>query len=363
MSPLRIVFIVGIRSQFIKLASIQRALKKFNNQSEIKIEPIYINTGQHYSDELIQFIDELNVHFDFTFNYNNKDPLYILSHMQIKLGDCLKNLAKSKKIDWITVFGDANTTLAGSVVASRLNIPLIHVEAGVRTGDKSSPEEINRIIADNIAELHFTSSIVDSENIKKENLGKSVYYSGDIVYDLVKELDSTISKGFEEYENGFILCTIHRQENLVSIECVKMILEVLYNYSRQTIFITHPRTENLIKDIKSNYADKIHFKKGLPYLSLIKAIKSSAFVVTDSGALQREAFYLKKRCLIRQDVPFWKNLVLNGIHSSFENSQSDFISKLKWIERELLLLYPKCSDFGNGNASLKLLKYISEMEK
>ncbi|MFY0698449.1 MAG: UDP-N-acetylglucosamine 2-epimerase [Balneola sp.] len=361
MNTINIVFIAGIRSQFIKLASIQKAMKQFNISSDTKINPIYINSGQHYSTELIQFISELKVNFDFTFQYEKKDPLILLSQMQIKLYECIKLLEKKQEIDWITVFGDANTTLAGSIVASRLNIPLIHIEAGVRTGDRSSHEEINRIVADNIAKIHFTSSKKDIVNLKKENLGKFVYFSGDIIYDLIKEFDSTLKVGYEKYKNGFILCTIHRQENLDSISTIRKILDVLYNYQRQTIFITHPRTEQLIRKIKNEYDDKIHFKKGIPYLTLLKAIKSCAFVVTDSGALQRETFYLKKRCLLRQDVAFWKSLVDSGIHATFKNSKSDFLAKLNWIEKMIKQPYPNFTDFGNGNASLTILKKISEL--
>lgn len=363
MQEINIVFIVGIRSQYIKLASIQRAIKKFNITSESKINPIYINTGQHYSYELSQFISELDIHFDYTFEYADKSPLSILGTMQIKLGECLNEIRTNQIINWLVVFGDANTTLVGAIVASRLHIPLIHVESGVRTGDKSSPEEINRIVADHIAKVHFLSSEIDEKNLIKEGLVNNNFYSGDIVYDLVLGLSSELKSGYKDFQNGYILCTIHREENLQSTSIIENILDILSQYNRNVVFITHPRTKSIIDNLKIEYSNNIFFTPGIPYKELLSAIKGCSFLITDSGALQRESFYLKKRCLIRQDTAFWQSLTQREIHKTFKNSKEDFLEKLEWIEQAILNEYPSYSDFGNGTATHVILNTIVELSK
>ena len=363
MKSINVIFIVGIRSQYIKLASMQRAVQKFNIDSEIKINPTYINTGQHYDYELSQFISELDIHFDYTFEYEDKNPLSILGTMQTKLGECINEIRIKQNIHWLVVFGDANSTLAGAIIASRLHIPLIHVESGVRTGDKSSPEEINRIVADHIAQVHFVSSEIDEKNLIKEGLVNNNFYSGDIVYDLVLDLSQEIKSGYKDFQNGYILCTIHREENLQSSLILENILNVLSTYKRKVVFITHPRTKSVIDKLKLKYLENIFFTSGIPYMELLSAIKGCSFLVTDSGALQREAFYLKKRCLIRQDIAFWQSLTQAGIHKTFTNSKEDFIEKLEWVEQAILNDYPTYSDFGNGTATNVILKKIVELSE
>jgi len=363
MANINVVFVVGIRSQFIKLASIQRAIQKFNLNSETRINPIYINTGQHYSYELLQFISELDIYFDYTFDYADKNPTSILGTMQIKLGECLSKIRINKIIHWLVVFGDANSTLVGAITASRLHIPLIHVESGVRTGNKSSPEEINRIVADHIAQVHFLSSEIDEQNLIKEGLDNNNFYSGDIVYDLVLGLSQEIKSGYKDLKNGYILCTIHREENLQLGNVIESILDVLSKYKRKVIFITHPRTKLIIDNLKVKYSKNIYFTSGIPYKALLSAIKGCSFLVTDSGALQRESFYLKKRCLIRQDIAFWQSLIQAGIHKTFKNNKEDFIEKLVWIEKSILKKYPRYSDFGNGSASSVILNTIVKLNE
>lgn len=363
MKSVNVIFIVGIRSQYIKLASMQRAIHKFNIDSNIKINPIFINTGQHYDYELSQFISELGIHFDYTFEYTDKNPLSILGTMQIKIGKCINEICANQTIHWLVVFGDSNSTLAGAIIASRLHIPLIHIESGVRIGDKSSIEEINRIVTDHIAQIHFVSSEIDEQNLIKEGLTNNNFYSGDIVYDLVLDLSQKIKSGYKDFQNGYILCTIHREENLQSTLVIENILNVLSSYKRKVIFITHPRTKSVIDELKLENLENIFFTSSIPYKKLLSAIKGCSFLVTDSGTLQREAFYLKKRCLIRQDIAFWQSLIQAGIHRTFENSKEDFIEKLEWIEQAILKDYPAYFDFGNGTATNVILKKIVELSE
>lgn len=361
MKDINIIFIVGIRSQFIKLASMQRAIVKLNETSKVMVNPIYINTGQHYDSVLSQqFITELGVVFDYSFQYADKNPFSILGEMQINLCKLINEIKQKQKIDWIVIFGDANSTLAGAIAASRLNIPLIHVESGVRTGDKTSPEEINRIVADHIAQIHFVSSKIDAKNLKREGIIEGVYYSGDIIFDLVLDLAKEIKSGYKEYNRDYILCTIHREENIKSPTVLSNILSVLKNYHRHVIFITHPRTNEVIQKLQIE-TPNITFVQGMLYKELLAAIKGCRFIVTDSGALQRESYYLKKHCLIRQEIAFWQSLTKAGIHKTFNNSQDDFLRSLEWIEEKASKTYPEYNDFGKGIAASVILEKIIEI--
>jgi UDP-GlcNAc3NAcA epimerase len=353
-----IIFIVGIRSQFIKLASIQRAILKLNSKLNNLINPIYINTGQHYDHELAQqFIKELDVNFHYTFKYEDKDPYSILGAMQTNLINCINDIKNKIHIDGIVVFGDANSTLAGAIAASRVGIPLIHVEAGVRTGDKSSPEEINRIVADHIARIHFVSSRIDNDNLIKEGIINSTFYSGDIVYDLVLDLSKEIGSGFREYKSEYILCTIHREENLKSPSTLTNLLRILSQYNRKVIFVTHPRTYQILLKLNIE-TPNITFVQGMQYKELLSTIKGCQFIITDSGALQREAFYLKKHCLIRQDIAFWQSLTKAGIHKTFDNTVESLTESLEWIEKKASISFPNYTDFGEGNAATYILNKI-----
>ncbi len=356
-----LVVIAGIRSQLMKVAALQRAIKEWNGALLPQVHATYIYSGQHYDDDLSgSFIRELGIHFDFDLTnvYQNLRPICILGDMMVQLYGLLDRA--SAPIDWVIVFGDANTTMAGAISAAKMGLAVIHVEAGVRTGNLKSPEEVNRIVTDHLSTIHFVSSKQDIANLTAEGLTRNVIWTGDLIGDLVKQLSPTLPSSLAGYAPGeYILSSLHREENLRSDRIVHNVLEILNECSKRVIFIAHPRTRLKLRQLGLNSLDNIDFLDALSYKQMLSAIKGCAFIVTDSGAFQREAYYFGKRCLIRQDRPFWSSLVHAGVHRSVGKSKDSILAGIKWMEKVLVSeRYPTVDDLGDGTAGRRIIESI-----
>ena len=363
MQPIKIVVIAGIRSQFMKLAALQKSIDDWNLDNQPKIAATYINSGQHYDDGLAGvFIRELDVRFDLdlTNKYKNNQPISIFSEMIL----ALYNYLPETRADWVLVFGDANTTLAGAIAASKRNIPIIHVESGVRTGDRNSPEEINRILTDHMAAVHFLSSKKDAENLRAEGITNKIIWTGDLIGDLVERLMPVLPPCPLGYSTGgYVFASLHREENLKDEQILVNILNGLNNYSKKVLFITHPRTRIKCEQLGLYRSlTNIDFVNVLSYKQTLSAIKNCAFLVTDSGAFQREAYYLRKHCLVRQNHAFWKILTENGIHREIGQTSDDLSRGIAWIESEVAKnAYKLIDDLGDGNAGNRIIRSIIDL--
>lgn len=363
MKKIRLAVIGGIRSHYMKLAAFQLAVRKFNAQNNSTcFDVTYINSGQHYDNELSRdFINELdvNIHYDFTGKYSNQDPIHILGQMIIILSGLLSKL---ENLDWVVVFGDANTTLAGAIASSKCGIPLIHIEAGLRTHDIKSPEEVNRVVADHLSSMLFVSSKNDLNNLMNEGLLQKSKWTGDLIADLVRELGPKVGDSLQGYEAGqYILASLHREENLIDTKVVRNAVTLLSNYRLPTVFLTHPRTHEILKSLDLTQIPNIDFRNTLCYRDLLSAIKGCSFLFTDSGAFQREAYYLGKRCLVRQDTPFWISLVEAGINRAIGREFEEMNDGITWIENITLMRpeYLAIDDLGDGSAGLNILNNIA----
>lgn len=359
---INLVIIAGIRAQFMKVAALQRAIQKWNDATSPYICATYVNSGQHYDDDLAGiFIRELDIHFDcdLSSTYQDLRPIRILGDMIVQLYDLLDDI--SKPIDWVIVFGDANTTMGGAIAAAKRGLPVIHVEAGLRTGNLKSPEEINRIVADHVSTIHFVSSRQDVANLKAEGLTRNVVWTGDLIGDLVKQLSPTLPPSLTGYSpDEYVLSSLHREENLRSDTIMHNVLEALNEYSKRVVFIAHPRTRIKLKELGLYGLKNIDFLDTLPYKQMLSAIKGCAFVVTDSGAFQREAYYLGKRCLIRQDEPFWPSLVQADVHRTIGGDKCNIQLGFRWMEQVLASgEYPTVDDLGDGTAGDTMLRNIA----
>jgi len=272
-------------------------------------------------------------------------------------------LGRCDSPDWVIVFGDANTTLASAIAAAKLSLPIIHVEAGLRNNDFQSPEEVNRVVSDHLSTIHFTSSQQDMINLEREGLMANAIWTGDLIADLVDQLLPTLAHSLEGYPMGeYVLASIHREENMQSDEILRNILHFLNTYQRTTVFITHPRVKNRLCELGLHHLENIHYIDALPYETMLSAIRGSAFLITDSGALQREAYYLRKRCLVRQDKPFWSSLIDAGVHRAVGTSLDEMELAFQWIEQAILKSkYPQIGDLGDGNAGRRILQYIAQV--
>lgn len=344
---MKIVTIVGARPQFIKSSIVSKKLK------EKGIEEIYIHTGQHYDKNMSDiFFEELNI----------DKPKYNLcigsgTHGE-QTGNMIVEIEKillQEKPNGILLYGDTNSTLAGAIAGSKLYIPIFHVEGGVRL-HLANPEEINRILTDNVSTLIFTPTSEGIVELSKEGLGERGINSGDVMLDRLLSLQDKLNiNDHFFYENKlkreeYYILTLHRPENVDNRERLKKILEILNKLEKKVLFLTHPRTKNKIKEFNLSMKDyeNIDFREPVGYEKLMKYIKYSSGVLTDSGGLQKEACFLGKKCInIYKNTP-WKELKLIEAIFVWNNLEEE---ALKSELKKKIDLKDILSIFGNGKAS------------
>jgi len=323
----KIITIIGARPQIIKAAAISRVIK--NRFSEELIE-IVVHTGQHYDTNMSgDFFDELNIPKpNYQFSISN-------TFQGAQTGEMMKEIeivVMSEKPDGVLVYGDTNSTLAGALVAAKLNIPLIHVEAGLRSFDKSMPEEINRITTDHCSTLLFSPTLEGVKNLTTEginhNIGKhKVYHCGDVMYDnslyfegIAKDKSDILSR-FDLMKGEFNLVTFHRPSNTDDKENLKSIIEALQSIKKQdgkeVVLPLHPRTEKMIIQFFGiEYLNKLKTQwKVIPPVSFLDIIllESSAHkVITDSGGVQKEAYFFNKKSVILREETEWVEIINNN---------------------------------------------------
>jgi UDP-GlcNAc3NAcA epimerase len=340
----KIVTILGARPQFVKAAVLSRIILKYNT-----IEEVIIHTGQHYDANMSDiFFDEMEIPKPkYNLDINGTSHGAMTGQMLLKIEEVL--LKENPKL--VIVYGDTNSTLAGALAAKKMNIKVVHVEAGLRSFNMKMPEEINRILTDRISDLLLCPTDAAIENLQKEgfnNFTSNVVKCGDIMKDAVEfygktsEEKSTIITSLNLKYNEFVLATIHRQENTDDIEKLKSIfkgLEII-NKEKQVIIPLHPRTKAILDKHHLNFNLTIINPVG--YFDMLALLKNSNLVVTDSGGLQKEAFFNKKHCIIARDETEWVELVLNGFgkvvrsstnkminaFESFQNSSANFNTDL-----------------------------------
>ena len=309
MNKLKLVSIVGARPQFIKMAAIHRVINKYP-----AIEHSIIHTAQHYDPELSAiFFKELDL----------PEPDHILELTDISLSasinrmkDGIYKVLRNEKPAMVLVYGDTNSTLAAALAANELIIPIAHIEAGLRSYDMSMPEERNRIETDKLSTLLFCPSEQAVRNLVGEGYSKeTVLFSGDVMFDSILQF---LPQAYKEYDNStqgkFVLVSIHRQSTVRSPEVLQNIIQA-FNYinsDTRIIFPVHPGT---LKAMEAT-GQRIEFELSPPvgYLQMLSLLSNCSLVVTDSGGLQKEAYFCKKMCVTVRDNTEWTELVAAGVN-------------------------------------------------
>jgi UDP-GlcNAc3NAcA epimerase len=340
----KIVTILGARPQFVKAAVLSRIIQKHN-----EVEEVIIHTGQHFDANMSDvFFEEMMI----------PKPKYNLAINSMTHGAMTgKMLAEIEKVlitenpDTVVIYGDTNSTIAGALAAKKMHIKVVHVEAGLRSFNMKMPEEVNRILTDRISDLLSCPTQTAIDNLEREgfeNMDISIEKHGDIMKDAVEyysqfsEEKSSILKDQSLQKNEFVLATIHRQENTDDIEKLKSIFSALetIHQKNEVVLPLHPRTKSILE--KHSIQPKITLIDPVGYYSMLELLKNCSMVVTDSGGLQKEAFFNKKHAIIARDETEWIELVTNGyakvvgantklIIESFEeykNSEKDFAMEL-----------------------------------
>lgn len=330
---MKIISVVGARPQFIKLSSLSKELRR-------KHREIILHTGQHYDDELSRiFFSELSIPKpDYNLGIGSSEHGEQTGRMLEKIEEVLL----FERPDLVMVYGDTNSTLAGALAAAKQNMPVAHVEAGLRSFKKSMPEEINRVLTDQISSLLFCPTPTSVKNLKKEGITKGVYLVGDVMYDSVREnlsvaeKKSKIMKSLSLTPKGFYLVTVHRAENTDIKKNLKRITQILTNLDGKVVFPIHPRTRKRLAEFK--LLDKLVSKKDLhlidpvSYLDMLILEKNAKVVLTDSGGVQKEAFFLRTPCLTLREETEWVETLKGGINQLVGLEVDSVSQKIKTIE-------------------------------
>ncbi|PAF51935.1 UDP-N-acetylglucosamine 2-epimerase (non-hydrolyzing) [Helicobacter sp. 13S00477-4] len=353
---MKILTILGARPQFIKASCLQRSFKKYP-----QFEEIIVHTGQHYDLEMSEiFFKELNLSYP---NYNlqcgNKPHLEMISAM-------LKNLHKiilKTKPNALLVYGDTNSTLAGALSACKTQTPLIHIEAGLRSFDFSMPEESNRILTDRVSSLLFCPTQTAIQNLKNEgfeNFECKFYYSGDVMKDNAIFYSKYAKKPSIPIESEFVLASIHRVQNTDDNQRFKNIFESLDFIASKTqvILPLHPKTAFKLKN-QNFKLPHITFTKPLSYLEIIWLLQHTKAVFTDSGGLQKEAYFFKKPCFVLRDKSEWQELITNKCAILLKADKENIIQAFDNIPDIFTKQFPTHL-YGEGNAGDFILEKILE---
>lgn len=377
----KILTIVGARPQIIKSSAISRAIKnKYSNE----LKEVIVHTGQHYDENMSKvFFDEMGIpEPDHNLNVGSG------SHgaMTAKMLEGLEQIYLLEKPDAVLVYGDTNSTIAGALAAIKIHIPVVHVEAGLRSFNKSMPEEVNRIACDHMSSILFTPTKAGLVNLEKEGFdikysGKAsadhprVYLCGDIMFDNslyfseVSDDRSSIVQDLQLEKNGYILVTIHRDSNTdvaANLEQIfRALLEVSQKSGLKIVLPIHPRTKHKLKDqLSPELFERLENEKRFiivppaGFLDIIALEKNSRLIITDSGGLQKEAFFFQKPCVILRPQTEWIEIVENGNAILADASEDRILQAFDRLMNKSDFTYPPI--FGDGKAAEFICEQLIE---
>jgi len=355
----KVVSIVGVRPNFVKLAALSDFL-------DSRYKHIIVHTGQHYDYELSEvFFKCLKLPIPhYNLEVGSKSHGY-------QLGEMIKRIEKvllKEKPDLVIVYGDANSTLAGALAAVKLHIKIAHVEAGYRSYDKNMPEEVNRVLTDQVSDLLFAPTKTTVDNLRRENVQGNVYLTGDVMVDVLltykdaAERESKILGELEVYPEDYILVTFHRESNTKNRERIVRIVQALSILGGEftLVFPMHPRTKNALERFglydKLADLDTILITSPLNYLDFVKLEKNTKKIITDSGGVQKEAYILGVPCITLRNTTGCVETVQEGWNILVDVNVKDVITSVRDINprsgspREAL---------GKGDASIRIRKIIT----
>lgn len=360
---MKLVTIVGARPQFVKAAVLSRKLRQ-------KHREILVHTGQHYDANMSDvFFKELNIPKpDYNLGIGSGSHAKQTAEMLI----AIEKVLKDENPDYVMVYGDTNSTLAGALVAAKLLLPVIHVEAGLRSYNRAMPEEQNRILTDHLSQVLFCPTSIAKNNLFEEGIKKNVYLVGDVMCDAVLHYSRELNKYSDDHFLGrlkylygqqmselstWYMATIHRAENTDSIYKVEEILNAFEKFTAPVIFPVHPRTRPLVEAmVKKHCYKNIVFVEPLGYLDMLFFTRRAMKVVTDSGGLQKEAFILGTDVVTVRDQTEWME-TLEGNHNVLcKPTQMDILDKV--YSTRVSSLKGKAL-YGDGNASGKILDILN----
>ena len=351
---MKVVSIVGARPQFIKAAAVSRALRQ--NHTEV-----LVHTGQHYDLLMSQiFFSEMGIpEPDINLGVGSGQPGWQIGEMLIRLEEALQNY----RPDWILVYGDTNSTLAGALAARAAQIPLAHVEAGLRSFNRQMPEERNRVLTDHCSDLLFCPTQNAVNLLASEGITRGVHLIGDTMYDAVQQFSevaqqrSTILNDLHLKSKHFVLATIHRPYNTDVPTSLANILAALRGLDESVIFPVHPRTRKKIEELDNGFgfsSDNVRMVEPVGYLDMLALEQNARLIVTDSGGIQKEAFFFAVPCVTVRSETEW----LETIQSGWNMLVHPIAAEIRQAVKHFSPVGQPPSIFGDGQAAERCVEIL-----
>ncbi len=340
---MKVVSVIGARPQFVKAATISRVIR-----ARPDIQEIILHTGQHYDENMSRlFFDELSI----------PEPQYNLdvgsgSHawQTGRMLEGIEAILLKEKPDWTLLYGDTNSTVAGALAATKLHIPVAHVEAGLRSFNRIMPEEINRIVTDRISDLLFAPTETAVTNLRNEGLADVTRFTGDVMYDSVLYYREIVEKdpaaySLQDLPKDFLLATIHRAENTDHPQQMENIMKAIRKLPYPVLLPIHPRTKKIIS--RFSIPPNLHLIEPIGYLMMLSLVLKAKKVLTDSGGLQKEAYFLGTPCITLRTETEW----VETLHDGWNTITATDSEKIIRAVQTPLPKHPQSQAFGKGNAA------------
>lgn len=356
---MKIVTVVGARPQFIKAAAVSRVIR---DEYAGRIDEVLVHTGQHYDENMSKvFFEELDI----------PQPRYNLEvsggphgAMTGRMMEAVEKVLQHERPDWLLVYGDTNSTLAGALAAAKLNILVAHVEAGLRSFNMHMPEEINRILTDRVSTLLFCPTTTAVDNLSAEGITRGVHNVGDVMYDVAlfyrerARQQSTILRRLGLESGSLALATCHRAENTDDPKRLETILSALAKIASHlpVVLPLHPRTRKLVVDYGlSHLMPALKVIEPLPFLDMVALEQAARIILTDSGGVQKEAFFYRVPCITIREETEWVETVSAGWNVLVGSDSSKIIDAVEHHEqKERADINP----FGLGDATERILRRL-----
>lgn len=348
---MKIISIVGARPEFIQAAPVSRAVRQRHTE-------VLIHTGQHYDYKMSQtFFDELGIPApDYNLEVGSGSHGKQTAEMLVRMEEVLLK----EKPDLVVVRGDTNSTLAGALAAAKLNLPTAHIEAGERSYDRRMPEEINRLVADVLANVYFCASQTATKRLAAEGITKNVHWTGDVMLDAmlynrpIAERNSQILAQLNLLPSSYALVTIHRAANTDEAQRLCNLVAALNGAPETVVFPVHPRTRAALERVGAEFEPHVRLIEPLGYFDMVTLEANARLIATDSGGVQREAYFLGKPCLTLRDETEWTETVTAG-WNVLTGNEPETIGHL-W--RTFAPPTEKPTIFGNGTAGEQIAKVL-----
>lgn len=378
---MKLLTVIGARPQIIKASALSRAIRSFSEP----VEEIIVHTGQHYDANMSSiFIEELEIP---TPDYNLGVGSGSHGAQTAAMISGLEEILLKERPDWLVVYGDTNSTLAAAVAASKMHMPVAHIEAGLRSFNKSMPEEINRIMCDHVSTLLFSPTPTGYSNLLKEGFKEhsapfdadhpGIFQCGDLMYDNSLYFSesarskTTIFERLELDKGAFILATIHRNNNTDEPDRLNALFSTLLRISKNSgmriLLPLHPRTKKMVdihleKILKEELAKgRVIITEPASFLEMIVLEQEASMVITDSGGVQKEAYFFKKPCIILRPETEWVELVQNGTAIVCDADSEKILAAFDHFQANDRLNFPPI--FGDGRAAEFIISQLWENRK